>query len=103
MAHILRSRPATRSALNNVACRSAVGFLIDNWWVQGRSDPQRELLDTAALVGHLVPAGSVYPVLAEHRERLFPYGMFADLFQSGRGRRSVPGDVIASVFVLQAL
>ena len=27
--------------------------------VQGSSDPNRELLDAAALVGHLVPAGSV--------------------------------------------
>jgi hypothetical protein len=34
------------------------------------------LLDTAALVGHLVPAGSVYALLAEHRQVLFPYGMF---------------------------
>jgi hypothetical protein len=77
--------------------------LIDNWWVQGRSDPQRELLDTAALVGHLVPAGSVYGFLAEHRARLFPDGLFVDLFPSGRGRPSVPADVIASVLVLQAL
>jgi hypothetical protein len=77
--------------------------LIDNWWVQGRSDPQRELLDTAALVGHLVPAGSVYGFLAEHRREVFPDGLFADLFPSGRGRPSVPADVIASVLVLQAL
>jgi transposase len=60
-------------------------------------------LDTAALVGHLVPAGSVYALLAEHRDRLFPDGMFADLFPSGRGRPSVPAAVIASVLVLQTL
>lgn len=42
-----------------------------------------ELLDTAALCGHLVPAGSVYAFLAEHRRRLFPDGLFADLFASG--------------------
>jgi len=77
--------------------------LIDNWWVQGRSVPDRQLFDTAVLVGHLVPAGSVYAFLAEHRERLFPDGLFADLFPSGRGRPSVPGEVIASVLVLQAL
>jgi hypothetical protein len=29
--------------------------------------------------------------------------MFADLFPSGRGRPSVPADVIATVMVLQAL
>jgi hypothetical protein len=60
-------------------------------------------MDTAALVGHLVPAGSVYALLAEHRQVLFPDGMFADLFRSGRGRPSLPGAVIASVLVLQTL
>ncbi|MEH1130852.1 IS1182 family transposase [Micromonospora sp. CPCC 206061] len=71
--------------------------------MQGRSDPGRELLDTAALAGHLVPAGSVYAFLAEHRGEVFPNGLFADLFRSGRGRPSVPGEVIASVLVLQTL
>jgi IS5 family transposase len=41
--------------------------------------------------------------LAEHRQRLFPDEMFADLFGSGRGRPSVPADVVATVMVLQAL
>jgi len=71
--------------------------------VQGRSDPNRELLDAAALVGHLVPAGTVHRFLAEHRPRLFPDELFADLFGSGRGRPSVPADVIATVLVLQSL
>jgi hypothetical protein len=61
------------------------------------------LLDTAALVGHLVPAGSVYAFLAEHRSVVFPDGMFVDLFPSGKGRPSVPAEVIASVLVLQTL
>ena len=60
-------------------------------------------MDTAALVGHLVPAGSVYAFLADHRGQVFPDGLFADLFPSGRGRPSVPGDVIASVLLLQTL
>jgi hypothetical protein len=60
-------------------------------------------LDTASLVGHLVPAGSVYGFLAEHRGEVFPDGLFTDLFPSGRGRPSVPGAVIASVLVLQTL
>jgi hypothetical protein len=60
-------------------------------------------LDTAALVGHLVPAGSVYAFLAEYRHQVFPDGLFADLFPSGKGRPSVPGEVIASVLVLQTL
>jgi transposase len=77
--------------------------LVDNWWVQGRSGSDRVLLDTAALVGHLVPTGSVYAFLAEHRCEVFCDGLFADLFPSGRGRPSVPGEVIASVLVLQTL
>jgi transposase len=71
--------------------------------VQGTSDPNRELLDAAALVGHLLPAGSVYSFLADHRYRLFPDELFAELFPSGRGRPSVPADVIATVMVLQSL
>lgn len=71
--------------------------------MQGKSDPNVELLDAAAICGHLVPVGSVHAFLAEHRGRLFPDEMFADLFGSGRGRPSVPADVIATVMVLQAL
>jgi transposase len=77
--------------------------LVDNRWVQGRWGSDRQLLDTSALVGHLVSAGSVYAFLGEHRDRVFPDGMFADLFPSGRGRPSVPAAVIASVLVLQTL
>jgi DDE family transposase/transposase-like protein DUF772 len=77
--------------------------LIDNLLVQGRSRVDQQLLDTAALVGHLVPAGSVYAFLAEHRGQVFPEGLFADLFPSSLGRPSVPGEVIASVLVLQTL
>jgi hypothetical protein len=61
------------------------------------------LLDAQALVGHLVPDGSMYAFLAEHRDGVFPDEMFGDLFRSGRGRPSVPGPLIASVLVLQAL
>src|SRR3954447_18828220 len=71
--------------------------------VQGTSDPNRELLDAGALVGHLVPAGTVHRFLAEHRQRLFPDELFADLFPSGRGRPSVPADVVATTMVLQSL
>ncbi len=45
----------------------------------------------------------MHALLAEHRHRLFPDELFADLFKSGRGRPSVPADVIATVMVLQAL
>src|SRR5436853_2788156 len=60
-------------------------------------------MDAAALCRQLVPGGSVEAFLADHRHQLFPDGLFVDLFPSGRGRPSIPGDVVASVMVLQAL
>lgn len=45
----------------------------------------------------------MFAFLAEHRSRLFPAEMFADLFPSGRGRPSIPPEVIAAVIVLQTL
>jgi IS5 family transposase len=71
--------------------------------MQGSSVLDRELLDAAALCEHLLGAGSVHAFLCEHRRAVFPDEMFADLFPSGRGRPSVPADVIATVMVLQAL
>jgi hypothetical protein len=71
--------------------------------VQGVERSDRELLDAAALVGHLVPAGSMYAFLVEHRGRVFPDEMFADLFPSAKGRRSMPGSVAASILTLQTL
>ena len=71
--------------------------------MQGKSDPNRELLDAAALCRQLVPAGSVEAFLADHRRELFDDDLFADLFPSGRGRPSIPADVVATVMVLQAL
>ena len=56
-----------------------------------------------SVAGHLLPAGGVFAFLAEHRRELFPEELFADLFPVGRGRPSVPADVVASVIVLQAL
>ena len=70
--------------------------------MQGTEKPDRELLDALGLCGALVGEGSVYRFLAEHRLRLFPDELFADLF-GPRGRPSVPGSVIAVVMVLQAL
>lgn len=71
--------------------------------MQGNSDRDPELLDAAAMVGHLVPEGSVYAFLAEHRRRLFPDELFTDLFPTRRGRPSVPADVVATVMLLQSL
>jgi hypothetical protein len=51
----------------------------------------------------LIPAGSVFAFLAEHREALFPAGMFADMYPSRNGRPSMPPQVLAVTVVLQAL
>ena len=50
-----------------------------------------------------VAEGGVEAFLADHRRELFPDALFADLFPSGRGRPSIPADVVATVMVLQAL
>ena len=56
-----------------------------------------------SLAGHLIKPGSVFGFLAAHRSRVFPPELFTDLFPTRRGRPSVPGEVIATVLVLQAL
>ena len=70
--------------------------------VQGRADPQRELLDVESVAGHLLhggwgvrvpgraPAGSCSPMSCS-----------PTCSRAGRGRPSTPGDVVASVIVLQ--
>ena len=71
--------------------------------MQGKEREDRQLMDAGALVGHLVPAGSMFAFLAAHRQELFLDEDFADLFPSGKGRPSVPASVMASVMVLQVL
>jgi hypothetical protein len=71
--------------------------------VQGRTDPQREILDVESVAGHLLPEGGVFAFLAAHRRELFPDELFSDLFRTARGRPSIPADVVASVIVLQTL
>jgi Transposase DDE domain/Transposase domain (DUF772) len=71
--------------------------------VQGVERQDRKLLDASALVGHLVPEGSMFWFLATHRGELFPDQEFADLFPSGRGRPSLPAPVAAAILTLQTL
>jgi hypothetical protein len=71
--------------------------------MQGTSPAQHGVMDAESWLGGLLPSGSVYAFLAEHRRELFPDAMFADLFPSPLGRPSVPADVVATVLVLQAL
>lgn len=51
----------------------------------------------------LIPVGSVFAFLAEHREVLFPGSMFADMYPSTNGRPSMPPQVLAATVVLQCL
>src|SRR3954469_22682570 len=71
--------------------------------MQGTSPAQHGVMGAASWLDGLLPAGSVFAFLAEHRRELFPDVMFADLFPSPLGRPSVPADVVAAVLVLQAL
>lgn len=66
-------------------------------------NPSRELLDAAALVGHLVPAGSVYAFLAEHRSQFSPMRCSSTCSPSTRGRPSQPAERVVTVLVLQSL
>jgi hypothetical protein len=68
-----------------------------------QAHPSDDQLDAATWCGHLIPAGSVYAFLADHRHELFPPELFADLARQAGGHPSVPAEVIATVMVLQAL
>ncbi|HEY5855303.1 MAG TPA: transposase, partial [Aldersonia sp.] len=71
--------------------------------MQGVERGDRELLDAEALVGHLVPEGSMFAFLADHRRDVFGDEDFEDLFPSDLGRPSIPASVMASILVLQTL
>jgi hypothetical protein len=76
----------------------------DDGVMQGFERSERQLLDAAALAGHLVPAGSMFAFLAAHRAGVFPDADYADLFAPpGSGRPSLPATQMAAVLTLQAL
>ncbi len=75
----------------------------DDLVMQGHARMDRELLDAEMIAGHLVPAGSVFAFLAEHRQELFPESFTADLFPSRTGRPSLPADLVGAVLVLKEL
>jgi hypothetical protein len=58
---------------------------------------------TTGTIGHLLPEGSVFGFLRDHRRDVFPEDDFSDLFPSGLGRGSLPGSQMAAVMLLQAL
>jgi transposase len=71
--------------------------------MQGTARMDRELFDAAEIVGDLVPPGSVFAFLAQHRSELFDDEFIADLFPSKTGRPSLPADLVGSVLVLKEL
>ena len=58
---------------------------------------------TTQVIGHLLPEGSIFSFLRDHRRELFSEDDFADLFPSGLRRGSPPGSQMAAVMMLQAL
>jgi hypothetical protein len=65
--------------------------------LQPRFENPREIL------GDRLREGSIYRLLADEGDRLFPNDYFADLFtRSVRGRPTVPARVLATVMLLQA-
>jgi hypothetical protein len=71
--------------------------------MQGVAAVDRELWDSETVCGHLVPKRSVFAFLADHRRKMFPEAMFADVFPAAGGRPSVPADVMAAAIVMQTL
>ena len=80
-------------------------WIFDSLWgmALGRASHQLDLLDPVTrFCEETLPANSIFAFLHEHRDSLFPDGMFTDLF-AAIGRRSVPPSVVATVMVLQRL
>jgi IS5 family transposase len=59
--------------------------------------------DVWAICRDLIPSGSVFAFLAEHRDALFPAAMFADMYPSPNGRPSMPPQILATALLLQTL
>ncbi|WP_442813522.1 transposase [Streptomyces sp. NBC_01754] len=71
--------------------------------MQGESAGESVGPDVWETCRELIPAGSVFAFLAEHREVLFPPEFFADMYPSANGRPSLPPQVLAATVVLQSL
>ncbi len=75
-----------------------------NGGMQGSSRPDRELLDAAALCGHLLGQGSVHALLAgAPPDACSPMRCSLTCSPPVGAARRCPADVIATVMVLQAL
>ncbi len=69
----------------------------------GRAQVQQGFQDARQILGDRLREGSLYRLLADHGQVIFPDGYFADLYaESVRGRPTVPARVMATVMVLQS-
>jgi Transposase domain (DUF772) len=76
----------------------------DNRGMQGYERADRQLLDAAALAGHLLPEHGMFAFLAARRAEVFPDEDYTDLFAPpGVGRPSIPATQMAAVMTLQVL
>jgi IS5 family transposase len=64
---------------------------------------QRQFLGPRDVLGERLREGSIYRLLADEGDRLFPVDYFADLYtRSSKGRPTVPARVLATVMILQS-
>ena len=76
----------------------------ENLLVQGFERVDRQLLDTEALAGHLVPRDSMFAFLAAHRAEVFPTVITLTCSRrQGSAARRVPATRMAAVMTLQTL
>jgi Transposase DDE domain/Transposase domain (DUF772) len=69
----------------------------------GRAQVQQGFQDPRQILGDRLRDGSLYRLLADHGQQIFPDGYFADLYaDSVRGRPTVPARVMATVMLLQS-
>jgi IS5 family transposase len=69
----------------------------------GRAHVQQGFDDPRALLGDRLREGSLYRLLADHGQTMFPDGYFADLYTgSVKGRPTVAARVVATVMLLQS-
>ena len=69
----------------------------------GRASVQQGFDDPRLLLGDRLREGSLYRLLADHGQVMFPDDYFADLYaESAKGRPTVPARVVATVMLLQA-
>jgi IS5 family transposase len=69
----------------------------------GRAQNQRGFQDPRDVLGDRLREGSLYRLLADHGQVMFPDDYFADLYTASvKGQPTVPARVVATVMVLQA-